>query len=496
MLFSTLLKNLKYTVLTGDPDSCQVLSLCRDSRIASQKGVFVCISGAKSDGHSFADMAYKNGCRAFVASRPITLPNDACVVLTDDTRIALAEVSAAFYGYPSNELKIVGITGTKGKTTTALTTFEVMNSCDIPTAYIGSNGIKFCGQNIATLNTTPESCELQKHMRIMVDSGIKYLIMEVSSQAIYMNRIHGIKFESAAFTNLSVDHIGGAEHPTFEHYRDCKKRLFTDFGAKNIIYNSDDPYAKYMVGDTTDAVKISCSPSGNSSADLYAQKIENIRLPHALSVSFEMISEGKFRKVSLPMPGAFSVANALLATAICKTAGIDEDTIAKKLTFVRAEGRFETLSAPNGALFIIDYAHNGIALTAALKTIRDFSPERLICLFGSVGGRTEGRRRELGEVASTLADLCILTSDNPDFESPEKIINDIALWFKEGVSCPYVTIPDRRKAIRFAVANANPGDVVLLAGKGHEDYQLICGKKLHFSEKVIIEEALAELMIV
>ena len=496
MLFSTLIKDIDHTVISGSPDKCTVDSLCRDSREKCENGLFVCIKGAKSDGHNFAQMAYDNGCRAFVATRHIELPGDAVVILTSDTRIALAEISAAFYGYPSKELKVIGITGTKGKTTTALTVYEVLNSCGIPSAYIGSNGIKFNGQSLPTLNTTPESAELQKQMRAMADSGISHLVMEVSSQALYMNRIHGIEFETVAFTNLSVDHIGGAEHPTFEHYRDCKKRLFTDFGAKNIVYNSDDPYAEYMVGDIICDKKIGCSPAGNRASDIYAEKIENKRLRASLSVFFEMISNGKVTKASMPMPGAFSVANALLATAICKTAGLNEETIADKLSSVRAEGRFETISAPSGALFIIDYAHNGVALTAALNTIREFSPAKLYCLFGSVGGRTEGRRRELGEVAAALADFCILTSDNPDFEDPQKIINDISICFTEKGSCSYVAIPDRREAIRFAVANAKPSDVVLLAGKGHEDYQLVCGQKLSFSERDVLKEAISALATV
>lgn len=496
MLFSTLLNNLEHTVLSGDPGKCEVSTLCRDSRDRSEDGIFVCIKGAKSDGHNFAKMAYDNGCRAFAVARPISLPADACIVMTNDTRIALAEIAAAFYGYPARELKVIGITGTKGKTTTALTAFEVMNACGLPTAYIGSNGIKYGGNTYPTLNTTPESAELHKQMRVMVSKGIKYLVMEVSSQAIYMNRIHGIKFETVAFTNLSVDHIGGAEHPTFEHYRDCKKRLFTDFGAENIIYNSDDPYAEYMVRDSECENKTSCSPSGNESSDIYAKSIKNVRLKTSLSVLFEMVSQGKSTDISLPMPGAFSVANALLATAICKTVGIDEKAIAEKLSSVRAEGRFETISAASGALFIIDYAHNGVSLTAALKTIREFSPSRLICLFGSVGGRTEGRRRELGEAAASLADFCILTSDNPDFEDPLKIINDIAVCFNKGESCQYVVLPDRREAIRHAVSIAKSGDVILLAGKGHENYQLICGKKTVFSERAIIKEALAELSTV
>ncbi len=491
MLFSSLLKTIKYTVLSGDPENCEVDIICQDSRYISKNGLFVCIVGTKSDGHDYAEIAYKNGCRAFIVTRPISLPSDACTVLTGDTRIALASVSAEFYCHPSKQLKVIGITGTKGKTTTALTTFEILNAAKIPTAYIGSNGIKYCGSSFPTANTTPESLDLQRYMHLMVKSGIKYLVMEVSSQAIYMNRIHGMDFETVVFTNLSPDHIGGAEHPTFEHYRDCKKRLFTDFAAKNAIYNLDDPHAEYMVGETM-AKKIACSPGGNKNADIYATNAENKRLPGSLSVYFDLVTNQETVRASVPMPGAFSVANALLATAICQSIGLDIQTITDSLKNVRAEGRFEAIPSDIGALFIIDYAHNGASLAAALKTLREFSPKRLICLFGSVGGRTEGRRKELGDVASELADFCIITSDNPDFEPPGKIIDDIALSFKRDGSCPYVTIFDRRDAIKYAISNARDGDIILLAGKGHEKYQLICGKKVPFSERTMVEELLIE----
>ena len=491
MLFSSLLNEIEYSVLSGNVDGCEVSSLCRDSRQRAERGLFVCIKGAKTDGHEYAEMAYNNGCRAFIAQRPITLPEDACVVLTKDTRIGLARASAAFYGYPADELRVVGITGTKGKTTTALTAYQILNECKIPAAYIGSNGVKYAGKNIITANTTPESCDLQKYMRDMADAGIKYLVMEVSSQAIYMNRVLGIDFETVAFTNLYVDHIGGAEHPTFEHYRDCKKKLFTDFSAKNIIYNVDDPHAEFMISQAS-ARLISCSPLGKKSADISARNIRNERLKSSLSVCFDVSIDEREYEASVPMPGEFSVANALIAIAICQTADLDIKDIIEKLAAVSAEGRFETLSA-EWALFVIDYAHNGASLEAAIKAIRAFSPSRIICLFGSVGGRTFGRRQELGDVAAALADLCILTADNPDFESPESVIKDIAESFKKDGSCPYVSIPDRREAIRFAVANAKEGDVVLLAGKGHESYQLIAGKKIPFSERTIIEEALLEL---
>jgi UDP-N-acetylmuramoyl-L-alanyl-D-glutamate--2,6-diaminopimelate ligase len=326
----------------------------------------------------------------------------------------------------------------------------------------------------------------------MAAEGVKYLIMEVSSQAIYMDRIHGISFETVAFTNLYEDHIGGAEHPTFEHYRDSKRRLFTEYLSENVIYNADDPFSEYMISECKSKKRISFSAAGNKSASIYAQNILASRNDRALGISFDTHTDGNCIHSFIPMPGSFSVCNALLALAICKTAGIDIKSALDRLEYVSAEGRFETVSLPNGATVIIDYAHNGASLTAALTALKEYSPKRLICLFGSVGGRTFGRRRELALAASSLADLCILTADNPDFESPEDVIDDIASHFPPSSTCPYVKIPDRRDAIRFAVANAENGDIVLLAGKGHEDYQLVSGKKIPFSERAIIMEAISD----
>jgi UDP-N-acetylmuramoyl-L-alanyl-D-glutamate--2,6-diaminopimelate ligase len=324
----------------------------------------------------------------------------------------------------------------------------------------------------------------------MVDAGVKCLVMEVSSQAIYMDRIFGIEFDTCVFTNLYVDHIGGVEHPSFEHYRDCKRALFTDFGAKNIIYNADDEYAEYMISDS-DARKISCS-CDKDCYDFYASGIEIPKLKDTLSVSFDITFGKKTYKTYVSMPGKFSVYNALLTIAICYVCGISPQKTTELLPSVSIDGRFEIISNEKDSFFVIDYAHNGASLGAALTALRAYNPKRLICLFGSVGGRTFNRRRELGEVAAKLADFCILTSDNPSFESPDKIIDDIAACFNSPDSCDYVKIPDRREAIRYAVKKSRRGDIVLLAGKGHETYQLIGDKKLPFSERAIILEALEE----
>ena len=491
MLISELLSKIEYKSASYRTDA-PITSVCRDSRLCEEGSLFVCIEGTAIDGHDFARAAYNMGARAFLSQRELELPSDAAVIVIDDTRKGLATASAELYRHPENELKIVGITGTKGKTTTALTAYGVLNAAGISTGYIGSNGVRFAGYSYLTANTTPESCDLYKYMRLMVDAGVKCLVMEVSSQAIYMNRILGINFEVCAFTNLYLDHVGGVEHPTFEHYRDSKRRLFTDFGAKTVIYNADDEYAEYMISNTNaEKIAISCQ---DKPCDIRATQISAPRQSGGLCVSFD-IEMGKTKtSTSVGMPGRFSVYNALLAAAICNSLGLSLSKTARLLPSVSIDGRFEVINIIPDVSFVIDYAHNGASLEAALNALREYKPKRLICLFGSVGGRTFGRRHELGEVAARLADLCILTSDNPDHEPPENVINEIAECFETDGSCPYVKITDRREAIRSAVKKAHKGDVILLAGKGHENYQLINGKKLPFSERAIILEAAEELL--
>lgn len=491
MLLSDLLSKIEYTSCKGAKD-VEITSICRDSRQATDGSLFVCIRGTAVDGHDFARSAYIKGARVFLAEEKLDLPCDATVVIVPDTRVGLAEASAEFYSHPEKELKIVGITGTKGKTTTALTAYGVLNAAGISTGYIGSNGVRFASYRYTTANTTPESCELYKYMRLMVSAGVKCLVMEVSSQAIYMGRIRGIGFDVAVFTNLYLDHVGGVEHPTFEHYRDSKRRLFTEYGAKTIVYNADDAHAEYMIADT-DAELIACSCE-DKHADMKAKSIKVPGADSRLCVSFDIEFDNDRAHTSVAMPGRFSVYNALLTAAICKSVGLSVFRTAKLLPTVSIDGRFEVVEALPDATFVIDYAHNGASLSAALTALREYKPKRLVCLFGSVGGRTFGRRHELGKVAAAMADLCIITSDNPDGEAPEKIINEIAECFVTEGGCPHVKITDRRDAIRYAVKNARSGDIILLAGKGHEDYQLVNGKKLPFSERAIILEAAEELL--
>ncbi len=490
MLLQDLIKSIDYTEVINrsgiDFKNADILSLCSDSRKAHSASLFVCITGSLSDGHEYAATAYSNGCRFFIAERAPKLPDDAFVILTKNTRIALARLSAEFFGHPADKLHIIGITGTKGKTTSSLLIYNILNACDIPTGYIGSNGIYYGDFHFDTVNTTPESYDLHEHMRKMLDAGMTTVVMEVSSQALKMARVHGIKFEVTVFTNLSPDHIGEFEHPDFDDYKNCKHSLFTDYGTDFIVYNADDEYAEEITHGSR-CKKVSFSARENRNATYYAQEIAFFRTAGKIGVNFNSHSADGTYPVSLAFPGEFTVYNALTAIAVCKYFGIDIEDIIDKMKNIRITGRFETHELPNGATVVIDYAHNGVSLKAALTSLRNYSPTRLICLFGSVGGRTKMRRAELGLVASRDADFCILTSDNPDNEPPSSIISEIASYFTAG-TCPYVAIPDRRKAIEYALENSKQGDIILLAGKGHETYQIICGKREHFSEAEIVDE--------
>ncbi len=486
MKLNEILRTVEFAASREFNGNTDIEELCHDSRRTRENTLFVCIKGATVDGHSFAYSAYSRGCRHFVVERDIELPADAEIFKVSDSRKALALMSAVFFGNPADELYIIGITGTKGKTTTALTVYEILNRCGLKCGYIGSNGIDFGNFHYETANTTPESYDLHQYMREMRLAGVKYLAIEVSSQALYMGRVYGIKFDACVYTNLSQDHIGGNEHPTFEHYMSCKRTLFSDYGADVIIYNADDGYASEMISAADKKIK-KLGYALHSNSDYKAENIGQFKETDKLGVEFEFVFEGKRFDTKIAFPGNFSVYNALAAIAVCRECGLAPEIVSKVISEVQIRGRFETVQALPYATFIIDYAHNEVSLTSALETLRAYNPERIICLFGSVGGRTKGRRAELGSVAARLADFSILTADNPDYENPEDVINDIATQFVGQDN--YIKIPDRQKAIEYAVSMARAGDIFLFAGKGHENYQLVNGEKLPFSEKEILLEA-------
>ncbi len=467
-----------------------LIALTCDSRRATMGSVFFCVVGTHADGHAYAPSAYQNGCRVFFVQHEVDLPDDATVIEIPDTRIAMAEAAATFYGYPAREMKLIGLTGTKGKTTTALLIQSVLEASGIPTGYIGTNGITFCGVHFPTVNSTPESLIIHHYLRQMLDAGVRTVVMEVSSQALWMERVHGLDFDTVLFTNLSRDHIGAGEHASFDHYKACKRKLFTDHHAKTAIYNADDPAAAAMLdGCAANAIGVTTAAADHAlwsaSHIAVARQSERIGVSFACTRGEETVAEQAF----LPLPGHFNVQNALCALAVvCDGCGVTPAAALDALACAVVPGRFETVTDPAapGAIFVIDYAHNGVSLASILDALRAYHPTRLICLFGSVGDRTMERRTHLAEAAGPRADLCIITSDNPGKENPEKIIREINAAFPSG-SCPRELIVDREAAVAYAVRIAEPGDIILLAGKGHEDYQLIGIERVPYTE----QEALA-----
>lgn len=466
-----------------------------DSRLATVGTIFFCLVGKTSDGHSYAPSAYRNGCRIFMVERPLELPDDALQLQVPDTRHALADCAAEFYGHPERQLRLIGLTGTKGKTTTSLLIRSLLEAAGIPTGYIGTNGIDYGSFHHQTVNSTPESVEIYRYLRHMLDEGIRACVLEVSSQALWMERTRGLCFDTVLFTNLSRDHIGGVEHPDFEHYRDSKRRLFTDYPIGAAVFNADDPHAAFMAEGVT-------SPSyffGLAASDKPLWRAAHVRpttKDGRIGVGFEAYRGGEPVEGTwfLPLPGEFNVLNALSAlTVVCDRFGVSPAVAKEALTRVVVAGRFETVTHPAlpDVTFVIDYAHNGVSLTSILEALRVYRPTRLICLFGSVGGRTVERRRDLALAAAHRADLCILTSDNPACEDPGRIIDDIDAAFPPD-ACPRQKIPDRAEAIARAVEMAQPGDIILLAGKGHEKYQLIGTEYRPFCELDVLQDALEQ----
>ena len=499
MTLEALLKNTEYELVKGKLDR-PVTSLTHDSRKVKDGTAFVCISGTVRDAHDFIPEAIGKGASAIIIETDVEEINGLSDLLKmNDTsnvtfvkvkkaRRALAFMSAAFFGNPASELITRGVTGTKGKTTTTCMIKEMLERAGIPTGLIGTIEIVIGDEVIHASNTTPEPYSLQNYMIRMVDLGLKAVVMEVSSQGLMLDRVAGFTFDYGIFTNLEPDHIGENEHKDFEDYMYWKSTLFRQ--CRTGIVNLDSPYVENILKDHTCEVE---TFGTNEKADFRA---ENMKFRHngsLLETSYHVAGKMDF-DVDFYMPGMFSVYNSLTAIALCSHFGLKPDVINKALTEVKVKGRTEIVEisskVKNAPAFtvMIDYAHNAMALESLLTTIRAYEPKRIVCLFGCGGNRAKSRRFEMGEVSSKLADFTIVTSDNPRFEEPEDIINDIITGVKKA-SGEYVTIVDRREAVKYAIENAKEGDVIILAGKGHEDYQEIKGVKYHMDERELLLDA-------
>ena len=480
-----LLERLDYQVVQGS-DSIEITTLINDSRKVEAGSVFVCISGAVSDGHQYIPDVAAKGAAAVVVERDVEVPGNVTVIRVEDTRYALALMSAAYFGYPAEKLKVIGITGTKGKTTTTYMIKSILDSVGYKVGLIGTIEAIIGDKKIPAANTTPESYTIQQYFAQMVEEGCDCVVMEVSSQGLMLNRTAGIPFEIGIFTNLGHDHIGPNEHKDFDDYKRCKGLLFKQ--CKVGIANVDDPYFRDVFQGATCRTE---TFGFSEEADLRAENVQLVSRPGYLGVAYHVSGVMDF-DVEIDIPGTFSVYNSLTAISVCRHFNVPVEKIKEALRKAKVKGRIEMIKVSDDFTLMIDYAHNAMSLESLLTTLKEYHPKRLVCLFGCGGNRSKDRRYEMGEVSGRLADLTIITSDNPRFEEPQAIIDDI----KTGIGRTdgkYVEICDRKEAIRYAIEHGQPGDVIVLAGKGHEDYQEIRGVKHPMDERVLIAEVLEEL---
>jgi UDP-N-acetylmuramoyl-L-alanyl-D-glutamate--2,6-diaminopimelate ligase len=480
-----LLEDLDYSLVQGSLDG-EITDLVYDSRKVTAGSMFVCLKGATFDAHTVAAEAVEKGAKVLIVQEEVVVPESATVIRVNDTREALAYLAAAYFYHPADELKVIGVTGTKGKTTTTYMVKAILESAGYKVGLIGTIEAIIGEERIPAANTTPESYLVQEYFRKMLDAGLEVCVMEVSSQGLMMHRVDGFTFEIGIFTNIEPDHIGPNEHASFEEYMACKAMLFKK--CRTGIFNGDSEHLEDILQGHTCTVE---TYGFGKNADIRATEVELIHKPGYLGVSFQ-VSGLVNCPMEIDVPGKFSVYNALTSIAICHHFNVSNEDMQKALKAAKVKGRIEMVKVSDDFTLMIDYAHNAMSLQSLLTTLKEYNPGRLVCLFGCGGNRSKLRRYEMGEVSGKLADLTIITSDNPRFEEPQDIINDI----KTGIAKTdgkYVEIIDRKEAIKYAIEHGQPGDIIVLAGKGHEDYQEIKGKKYPMDERVLIAEVLEEL---
>ncbi len=484
MILSKLIKNLKIEKVSGSTE-ITIDGICFDSRKIRQNGLFVCVPGFKVDGHAYASEVVSRGAVALIVEKEVNIPKDKAVtvIYVKDAREALAAVAAEYFDNPSSKLKMIGVTGTKGKTTTSYMLRSIFEKNGEKTGLLGTISYEFAGETLESKNTTPESYDLQELFLKMVMKKIETCVMEVSSHALELKRVAGIEFDVAVFTNFTQDHLDF--HKTFDAYLASKLLLFTSLGKSNVksfpkaaVVNLDDPKAETFI--TASGVRvISYGLRSGTKADV---KAENIKAS-AEELSFDITYQGKVFRVNLQMRGRHNVSNALSAAAVGFALNIHQENIKAGLeNLPGVPGRFEVYNTLNGISVLIDYAHSPDSLEKLLISVKDLKPVRIITVFGCGGDRDKSKRPLMGKIATELSDYTVVTSDNPRTEDPAAIITGIEAGMKSGL---YTVIADRKEAIRAALNMAKKGDIVVIAGKGHEDYQIIGMEKIHFSDKEV-----------
>lgn len=481
MILKELLKGINYEVLKGN-DEVAINNICYDNRMVSKDDIFVCIKGFSTDGHKFVDGAIKNGATTIIVQDDVIVDYEVTLIKVDDTRKALALISSNYYNNPSSKINIIGVTGTNGKTTTAFMIKSILEEAGHKVGLIGTIANYIGDKVIKTERTTPESLELQKLFSEMVIEGVEYCVMEVSSHSLELDRVYGVEFKCGIFTNLTRDHLDF--HKTFENYYNAKFKLFERSKVK--IINMDDEYGVRVKKDLVDLnSKDVLTISTNKSSDFLALEIKS----HEKGSEFKIAIDGLNEEFYVDIPGLYNVYNAMGAIISCYKLGIPMNNIKAGISEVVVPGRCERVAKELNLPYeiIIDYAHSPDGLENIINTVRACTSKKVITVFGCGGDRDKVKRPMMGKIATELSDSVIVTSDNPRSEEPMSIINDII----QGIEVSnYIIIENRYEAIKEALTIANQGDIVLIAGKGHETYQILKEGTIHFDEREVIYEIL------
>lgn len=480
MKLKKILNNIEYELIKGSLDT-NITDLCYDSRKVTKDCAFICLDGTQVDGHDFIDTAIKKGASTIFIEKDIEVSQPVTVIKLSNTRKDLSLLSINYFDNPASKLTMIGITGTKGKTTTSWMIKNILEEEGKKVGVIGTMGVFIGNNHYETINTTPESYEIQKYLSEMVNQNIEYAIMEVSSQALKVGRVEGMTFDYGIFTNLTKDHIGEGEHENMEDYIYSKSLLFQK--SKHGILNIDDKHYQDMTKNNTCDIH---TFGKNKEADLIINNIKLLRKEHFIGL--ELHTKGLIEDTFLVnTPGEFSAYNAISAILTTKLIGCKLESIKKALSKVAVKGRVEIIPVSSKYSVIIDYAHNGISMTNILNTMREYHPKRIVSLFGCGGNRSKTRRYDMGEISGRLSDFTIITEDNSRYEDINDIMNDIEIGIKKA-NGKYIKIEDRKEAIKYAIENAKEGDIILLLGKGHETYREKNGVREHFDEREIIKE--------
>lgn len=482
MILEKILNNIDYKLIKGSLDT-EVTGLYYDSRKVTNGSAFICLSGTKVDGHDYIKSAIEKGATTIIIEKDVEVPEDITVVKLPNTRKNLSLLAINYFDNPASKLTMIGITGTKGKTTTSWMIKNILEEDGHKTGVIGTLGVFIGDAHYDTVNTTPESYDIQKYLKEMVDNKVEYAIMEVSSQALKVGRVEGLSFDYGVFTNLTKDHIGDGEHENMEDYIYSKSLLFQK--CKHGILNIDDIHYEDMIKNSTCDIH---TFGKNKEANLLIDNIKLLRKEHFIGL--ELNTKGIIEDTFLVnTPGEFSAYNASSAILTTYLIGCKVENIKKALSKVAVKGRVEIVPVSSKYSVIIDYAHNGVSMQSILETMRAYNPKRIVSLFGCGGNRSKERRYDMGEISGTLADFTIVTEDNSRYEDINDIMNDIEIGLKKTYG-DYIKIPDRKDAIKYAIDNAKEGDIILLLGKGHETYREINGVREHLDEREIIKDIL------